>query len=391
MENIIPRFQRPLKSKSDPQVKVEHWDEAKDAFDEKNYKLAAIETINYINSSLLKDIDTNGDIEISQMQGSAEIQIKITDESFSIKAAFLKITSETNKVALLRKVAEVNFTPLTLVQIRLKNDELWFEYSMPISLCQPNKVYDIIREVCIYADEYDDEFTNDYKASLYRTPKKTVFTENEKEEVWNQISMILEDYTNYVAFLKEKRRESFTWDIIVITILKLSNMTYINGNLRSDLIEYVTYLFNGNINFQHRVDKGTNFIKKLKDTPKEKIMDNVYHADLFYSLRWRSSAQIISDKLKGNLEQIQKYEKEESYFNLSYYLQFVLLKLIYDYNIEDNYKDVIYDALEKAAGLSPTDASVILTKAYYDLYNQTVNNKLTNRTKKKGFFSKLFG
>jgi len=391
MENIIPRFKRPIDSKSDPQVKVAHWEEATDAFDEKKYKKAAIETINYINPSLLEGKDTSGTIEFTQMQGSAEVQVKITDETFSIKAPFLKITNDTNKVALLRKIAEVNFTPLTLAQIHKKGNELWFEYDMPITLCQPNKVYDIIREVCIYADDYDDQFIENYKASFYKEPKKTNLTDAEKDEVWKQISNVFEDFNNYIAFLKEKRWDDFIWDIIVISLLKLSNMTYINGSLRTDLIEYVGNLFNGNINFQYRVDKGMNFMKKLVDTPKEDIMKNVYHADLFYSLRWRSSAQIISDRLKGNLEQVQKYEKEESYFNLSYYLQFILLKLIYDYNLEDDYKNVIYTALEKAAGLSPTDAAPILSKAYYDLYNKNVNKVEENKSSKKGFFSKLFG
>jgi len=391
MENIIPRYKRPIESKSDPHVKVEHWENATDAFDEKNYKTAAIETINYINPSLLEGKDTSGVVEFSHMQGSAEVHIKITDDTFSIKAPFLKITSDTNKVALLRKIAEVNFTPLTLVQIHQKGEELWFEYDMPITLCQPNKIYDIIREVCVYADDYDDIFIDNYKASFYKEPKYTSLTDSEKEEVWGQISNVLEDYTNYIAFLKEKRWDDFIWDIIVISLLKLSNMTYINGSLRSDLIEYIGNLFNGNINFQHRVDKGTNFMKKLVDTPKEEIMSNVYHADLFYSLRWRSSPQIISDRLKGNLEQVQNYEKAESNFNLSYYLQFILLKLMYDYNLEDDYKDVIHTVLEKVAGLSPSDAAPMLSKAYYDLYNQNVNKASESKPAKKGFFSKLFG
>ena len=390
MENVIPKYSRPIKSIDDPVNKVEAWDVAIDAFDEKDYKKCVINTINYINPSLLEDVNTEGDFEIIKMQGSAEIHVKVTGDTFSVKAPFLKITPETNRVALLRKVSEVNFSPMTLAQINLKDTALWFEYEMPLSLCQPNKVYDLLREVCVNADEYDDMFINKYKASFYKEPNNKALTPEEQEIVWGHISDVFSDYTNYTQFFREKRWDDFQWDIIVISLLKLSNMPYINGELRSDLIEYISNLFNSNIDFQFRVDKGTNFMKKLVTRSREDIMKDVYHAEQFISLRWRSSEQIIHDRLKGNLEQVQRYEKDESYFNLSYYLQFVLLKLIYDYNLEDNYKKAIEDVLEEVSGLTPNEAAPKLAATYYALKDGKVNSH-TKSTAKKGFFSKLFG
>ena len=389
MENVLPKYVRPIKSIDDPVVNVDYWEEAVDAFDEKKFKKSVIAVINYLNPQLLKDKNTAHDIEIIQMQGSAEIQVKITDEIFSIKAPFLRITDQTNEVALLRKVAEVNFSPLRLAQIHQKNDELWFEYEMPIDLAQPNKVYDILRNVSIYADDYDDMFIEKYNATFYKKPKYIELTEKEKEQVWTQISDVLEDYKNYTQFFKEKRWDSFQWDNLVISMLKISNMPYVNGKLRSDLIEYINNLFNGNLDFNFRVDKGVNFMKKLTDMSKEEIMKNVYHAEQFISLRWRSSEEIISEKLKGNLEQVQKYEREESNFNLSYYLQFVLLKLIYDYTLEEKYKNAIEEVLENVSGLTPTEAAPKLTKVFYALQTGTINKQETKK-EKKGFFSKLF-
>jgi len=390
MENVIPKFIRPIKSINDPVIKVEHWDEAIDAFDEKEFKKSVIAVINYINPKLLEGKNLDADIEIIQMQGSAEIQVKLTDKILSVKAPFLRITEQTNKVALLRKVAEVNFTPLTLAQIHLKNDELWFEYEMPIQLAQPNKVYDVLRNVPVFADDYDDMFIEKYKASFYKKPKFTALNEDEKSKVWKQISDILEDYKNYTQFFKDKRWEDFQWDNLVISLLKISNMPYVNGKLRSDLFKYIGILFNGNLDFKYRVDKGVNYMKTLMEKSQDEIMKNVYHAEQFISLRWRSSEQIISERLKNNVEQVERYLKEESYFNLSYYLQFVLLKLIYDYTIEDNYKNAIETVLEEVSGLSPTDAAPKLAKTFFSLQDGSVNNKAVEKKKSKGFFSKLF-
>ena len=259
---------------------------------------------------------------------------------------------------------------------------------MPISVCQPNKVYDIIREVCIYADDYDDMFIENYNAAFYKTPKYTPLTDSEKEQVWNQISEILEDYKNYSQFFKEKRWDDFEWDISVISMLKISNMPYINGILRTDLQEYISNLFNGNLDFNFRKNKGTNFMKELCAKSKEEIMSNAYHADSFISLRWRSSEQIIKDWANGRLEMVQKYEKKESNFNQSYYLQFQFLKLIYDYNLEENYCNVIHNVLEEVSGLTPTEAAPKLTKVFYALLNGEINK--VNKKKKKGFLSSLF-
>jgi len=132
-------------------------------------------------------------------------------------------------------------------------------------------------------------------------------------------------------------------------------------------------------------------MKKLSEKPKEEIMKNVYHAEQFISLRWRSSEQIITDRLKQNLSQVEKYEKENSHFDLSYYLQFTLLKLIYDFNLEDSYKKVIEDVLEEVSGLEPDEAAPKLSKAFYTLYEGKVNEEVpAAQSKKKGFFSKLF-
>ncbi len=389
MENVLPRYKRPIKSIADPKVEVSYWEDAIDFFEEKDFKKSIIAVLNYINPNLLKDKDTSNDFEIIQMQGSVEIQVKVTNNTFQVKAPFLKITGETNRIALLRKVAEVNFSPLRLAQIVLNENDLWFEYEMPLSVCQPNKVYDVLHEVCVNADDYDDEFIENYKASFYKEPQINKLSSSEQEEVWSQISNIFEDYTNYTQFFKDKRWTAYQWDIIVISLLKLSNMPYIQGILRSDLISKIVLLFNGDIDFNHRVNKGVNYMKDLVKTPKETIMKDVYHSEQFISLRWRSSEQIIKDRLTHNLKQVEKYEKEESYFNLSYYLQFILLKLIFDYNIEDNYKKAIEDVLENVAGLSPTEAAPKLAKVYYAMQTGTINKNEDNK-EKKGFFSKLF-
>jgi len=387
MKNVLPKFQRPIQGIDEPRTEVSHWDKAMDAYDAKNYRTALIETINYINPDLLSGKDTNGVIELVRGQGSAEIQVHISETTFSVKAPFLRATEATNKVALYRKIAEVNFNPLTLAQIHLKEDTLWFEFEAPITLCQPYKVYDVLREICVYADDYDDEFVEKYKADFYMETNTQPLAGEEVEHVWQQISTVLTDYKDYSAFFKEKRWDAFQWDIIVISLLKIVNMPYVHGTLRTKLQEYVYNLFNNQIEFQHRIDKGTNFMSQLCEKSKEDFMKDIYHADAFISLKWRSSVQILQDDAKNLEATVTKYVNDGDNFSLCYFLQYNFLYTLYNFNVEEVHKNAIYDVLEQVSGLEPQVAAPKLLKTYRMFLNGSTKVASGN----KGLFAKLFG
>ncbi len=388
MKNVLPKFQRPIQGIDEPRTEVSHWDKAMDAYDAKNYRTALIETINYVNPDLLVGKDTNADINLIRSQGSAEIQVSITSDTFSVKAPFLKAIDTTNKIALYRKIAEVNFNPLTLAQIHLKENTLWFEYESPINLCQPYKVYDVLREICVYADDYDDEFVERYKADFYKESNVTPLAGDEKEQVWQQIESILNEYKAYSSFFKEKRWDAFQWDITVISLLKIVNMPYVHGTLRTKIQEYVHNLFNNQIDFQHRIDKGINFMQQLSSKSKEDIMKDIYHADAFISLKWRSSVQILQDDAKKLEATVNKYVKDGDNFSLCYFLQYNFLYILYNFNVEEIHKNTIYEVLEKVSGLEPQTAAPKLLDTYYEFLNGKTKKALGGN---KGFFAKLFG
>ncbi len=390
MKHVLPRFTRPIKSESDPLMDVSYWTKAMAAYDAKNYRAALIETINYINANVLKGLSTNDDIQIVQGQGSAEIGISITKDTFSIKAPFVKITEKTNKVALLRRVAEINFNPLTLAQIHLRSNVLWFEYETPLELCQPYKVYDLLREISVYADNFDDEFIEKYNAEFYKESRTTALSEEEKEIVWQQISDILEDYNNYSQLFREKRWDDFQWDIIVISLLKIVNIPCVHGTLRTKLEEYVGYLFNGQIDFNHRIDKGTNFMQTLQAKSKEEFMQDIYHAEALISLKWRSSDKILQDYAKSMENFVNSYIQKDNNLMLCYYLQYSFLKMIYYYNLEEHHQNCIYDVLENVAGKELHEARPILLNTFNAFLNGTAGSANVKQEAKKGFFTRLF-
>ncbi|WP_306014421.1 MULTISPECIES: hypothetical protein [unclassified Allomuricauda] len=250
-------------------------------------------------------------------------------------------------------------------------------------------MYDVLREISVYSDDYDDEFIEKYQAEFFTTPKTTPLSEDEKDTVWQQIQEVLEDYEKYSKEFKEKRWNDYQWDITVLSLLKIVNMPCVHGTLRTKLEEYVSNLFNGQIDFNFRIDKGTNFMQKLLAKSKEEFLQDMYHAESLISLKWRSSTEVLQNHAKSMETYVERYVKENNQLMLCYYLQSAFLKMIYDYNMEEHHQNAIYDVLEKVSGKNLDEARPLLLNTYYAFLDGTVST--TSSTKKgKGFFSKLF-
>jgi len=390
MENILPTYYKPVVSIDDPVVDVAHWDKAVDAFDEKKFKEAVLEVINYMNANVLKDVDTTGDIEITEYQGSAQINIHIDDKKFRIKAPFLKITGQTNQVALLRKIAEINFSAMTLAQITKHDNRLCFEYEMPIELSQPNKLYDLLWEVSVNADKYDDLLINNFKADFVEKPQKKDLTSEEREEVKRQMKALFTDFEKIYKQFIDKRLESYKWELSALSLLKLSNMPYVHGQLRTDLIDEISHIFNGDIPMDYRADKAFKYLKKLMQKSDDEIFENIYHARQFVSLRMRSSEDIIAERLKNYTKTVETNRQKERFMYQYYYLKIIFHKLIYDYNLEKNYLDAIQDTLVSVNGQDYEEAVPVLEDLYFKMLNKELTKKEIKTEKKGGFFSNLF-
>ena len=62
LENVLPKYVRPIAKIDDPESIVDFWDKGVDAFDEKDYKKSVINIVKYINPNLIDDKETEGEI-----------------------------------------------------------------------------------------------------------------------------------------------------------------------------------------------------------------------------------------------------------------------------------------------------------------------------------------
>lgn len=392
MKNHVPKYQKPIKNVSNPVVQVDSWHRAVDAFDEKDYDKSLRSLFHYVNPEVAEKIPASGNFSIEYPQGSSRVTFGVKNGVFYIESPFVKITENTNEIAILRHANELNFSFLTIPQIHLINQTLWFKFETPLHLCQPNKIYEALREICVATDDFDDEFIEKYGAEHIQEPTIQPLTEAEKEQAWNQIQAILGEYQRYMNYFEEKRWEGSQWDILMLSLFQLGNMPYIQGILRTDLQEYIQNINNSRIDFHFRIDKGKHFFKQLCEKSRDEIMKDVYYTQNLMGLKWRSSGKFLQEEALEYEEQVRKYKSSNDYFNICYYLYYLYLYILYHYNLDQNYRDFITDTLEKASGETYEQASKIYLESFDHLLNETLPKRFkTVEKNKKGFFARLFG
>jgi len=187
-------------------------------------------------------------------------------------------------------------------------------------------------------------------------------------------------------YFEQKRWRGSVWEMIVISILNLANMSCVHGKLRSDLSEELYHLYNGDIDADYRIDKGKSFLKKLfNETSKEEFLKNIYAAEQFVSLKYRSSSQILQNEFETSKDRILQEINDGNHFAAAYSMYVVMLRVLYEFNLDDGHKHVITQALEKAGGKESAEALNILQDVYAQFLEGSVEAK-----KPKGFFSKIF-
>ena len=141
-------FKRTIVGTLKSNVNVDAWNTVLDKFDNKQYAEVVRGCINYVDSAIETKFANTDKTEYNIPHGSIIVQVKITENELVVNAPFLSLEGS-KQVPLLRQVAQLNFTPLALSRIDLEDDKLYFRCEVPLDACEPYKVYDIFREICI--------------------------------------------------------------------------------------------------------------------------------------------------------------------------------------------------------------------------------------------------
>ncbi|MCX2678749.1 hypothetical protein OOZ15_02240 [Galbibacter sp. EGI 63066] len=386
--NTSPKYFPSILKSNSSQVDFTYWDRVMDFYDAKQYKETAIGVIRYANPTLFEKFGNADKTEFNIPHGSVVINIRVTDETFKVSAPFLIIPRE-NPIPLYRQVAQLNFSPLNLTNILLKGEQLSFEYECPIETCEPYKIWDVLYDICIYADNYDDKFIEQFNAERINEPIVKNHPPEKLTELYDNVMTIVDEALQYISHFEQKRWEYFTWDIIAITLFKIDNYCFPQGFLRTELEKEISYQMTSQDPIPQRINYAKEFLKKLQDWDAEKFKNDLYDIENFVSPKRSANDEAVKGIIKNIYERAKKEFDKKDYLACSLSVQYIFYYLLYYNTVEDKYSNVIYNALKKVGGKPWEESGKILFKAIDNIMTGNLS-AVSFKSGKKGFFARLF-
>lgn len=370
-------------------INVDAWDDSLDAYDNKEYQKSFYKLLDYINPELRSKYGNAEGTQFSIPHGSIIVNLKIEGDQLKVTAPFLRLP-ENNRVPLLRQTAGLNFNHIDLAQIELKDGNLQFEYSCPMALVNPYKLYYVFREICITGDKYDDEFSTKFGAERIYEPKITPYGAPTIETIYNTIQQSAKECMEGLSHYESERKYGYAWNVVACTILKILYYAHPQGQLLNDLNKCVYDLDRQDIPLNEVVNIGKKLVERLQGMGKEQLAEDLYYVETFVSEKRRSSLKNIQENFKDTFEKVSTYIAQEDYMATTVMVSYQFYNMYFYNDVQDDVNNVVVDAMTRSSAQPWHVAAPIL----YDAMKKIMEGNLSAsgaRKKSGGFFSSLFG
>lgn len=349
-------------SSTQSKINVEAWDVCVDAFDNKQYRKSFDTFMDYVNPEIRKKYGNADGTEYNIPHGSIVVNIKLENDQMVVNAPFVALP-EKNHIPLLRQVASLNFNNLDLAQIILKDGRLNFEYSCPLDLANPWKIYYIFDEICSTGDKYDDEFESKFDAQRIYEPQVTPYDQKTVDEVYDVIQQSCNECFELVKGFEDERKFGFAWNIIATTLFKIDYYAHPQGQLMNDLHKAIREHDRDDMPTAEVNARTKSFLEKLQNTSKENLAADLYYVDTFIPPRRRSDLKNIQYNMEKTYENVQKAHSngDDLYCCLSVVYKFY--EMYYYNSLQDDVNNLVVDAMQRASAQPLEIAAPILYKA----------------------------
>ncbi len=383
--NNAPIFDKTLLDSTQSKLNFDHWDTVMELWDAEKYRDAVIAILDYADGTIYKEKSNADKTEFTIPHGSVVVTVNISETHFNVKAPFLQIP-EKNAVPLLRQIAQINFSPLNLTHIALNDNLLEFQYNCPLDLCEPYKIYDVLREICLYADNYDDEFIKKFKAKWIVEPIVKNFEAKILNSIYDKVQLYIKSTFEYINFYEGKRQYNFVWENTIQCLMQINYYVAPQGILRTDIEKAIGSMQNQDLNGNERISIGNQMLTKLQNYDKDELTADLYISDIFIPVKYSASLTNIQDNFQQDYENAYNEMNNKNYNAATFTLRYAFFNAFFHANIPNDIAVVMTDALQKSSGKPWKDAALALWSAMKQIINGNLKVK-----KKGGFFRRLFG
>lgn len=346
------------------------WKRVTQAWQERRYEDTFFTLLDYINPSLRNTYGDPTQTQFKVPHGSVVVDLAMKNGMIEINCPLVDI-AEATRIPLMRKVAELNFYPLALAQIRLTSNHLTFHYSTTLDTCEPFKIYYVLKEICVTADRYDDEFREKFKAKNLVEPKVKYLSAGETEKAWNSVSEIINETFAYQAYFDSQRWYGSTLDFMVLALKRIDLCAQVQGFLKNEIERVIGELNNGNLNINERIQKGRALLQQIQQMGHDNFARNVYRSEVFIPEKWRTNGEQVKSSIKNAYAQVEKFHNERNYIGSCIESLYCIYDLFFKNNMDNAVNNILIGALTNASEKTWEESSGILYTGLQTIMNTT--------------------
>jgi hypothetical protein len=367
-----PKFYKNLWGDLQGNLTASFWATTMKAWQEGRFQDSFYSLLDYINPSLRNTYGNPTQTEFLVPHGSVVVSIKVNNGVLDVSCPLVDISSAT-RIPLLRRVAELNFYPLVLAQIKLASShQLSFHYSSTLNTSEPFKTYYVLKEICLTADRYDDEFREKFKAKSLVEPKVKYFSPAQTDLAWAQVNEIINETFQFITWCDAQRWFGSSLDFTVIGLKRISFCSQLQGFLKSEIDRIIADITNPQINFNERLQNGRNFLAQIQSAGKESFVKNLYLAEVFVPEKWSMNVEQVKKSIETAVVTINKSYQERNYIGGSIQALYCIYDLFNKNNMDHATNTILVNALSAASGKSWQESSGILLGGLQTIQNLPV-------------------
>lgn len=360
-----------VNTKNASTIQDEKWDDAMSYFKSEQYQKVVPTIIEYINADFTKYKTSNG---YSIPHGSVVVNISLTDTTFKVECPFVHI-KDAKKVPLMRKLAELRLNPLDLTNITLRNDDAIFEYQCPVELCEPYKIYDVLKEICLFADMYDDEMIEKFDATSIQEPKIEPFAQSLKEEVHTKVQQLIDEGIARLDYYMSKRNGRGAWCTLNITLKQLEFYAQPQGFLRTEIERAIDLIYDRDINFHDLLLKSKDNLLKIRNYNKEKFFDSLYGIEVFVPYKYSGKKDNIRENWSESYDSIKEMITNNNHEGACTEMLSMFYNLFYYNLVNEEISQPLMNAMAVASGQSWSEASESLLKGMKSIMEDSLDTE----------------
>lgn len=355
-------FNRSTIASTASKMNVDSFDTSVEAFKNKEFLRSFYALLDYINPEFRTKYGNEKGTEFNIPHGSIIVNLKIENDQLLINAPFLALP-EKNRIPLLRQTAVLNFNNMDLAQVVLKEERLNFEYSCPLALAEPYKIYYVLEEICLTGDKYDDEFATKFGANRIYEPKITPYDAETLNTVYDVIQLSCNECMDALKDFESDRKYGYAWNVIATTMLKVLYYAHPQGQLLNDLNKAVRDHDREDIPLPEVVAQGKKVIERLQKMSKEQLAEDLYFVETFIPSKRRSNLKNIQDNFENTFEKATAALEDGNGMACAIMIIYQFYNLYFYNNVQDDVNAVVVRALEKTSAMDWDDVAPILQEA----------------------------